>query len=323
MWLFERSFEWSGEEYKLIKVVGTKGTTGHTMGASIEEAIAAKALQYQKIPPVANFKEIDHQLDGLNLSKGGEYNFEFALRCVIAFGGQGNYQLLQKIAENDRRIINDKVYQNWLNKITSSNSASVKKIGQMTVAEGDESEDKNSYKDSIDNINHIKVSNDEIIKNSIPVVKMNKEAIFDNEVLDVISEITKYPVEMLEKDMELEADLGIDTIKQATIFSCIGDKFNLQRSQEFDIREYSTIKQVIDMVRNNMGSFNSCNKENEKNEKIINKNKYINENIDINYIDNDCELSLQIPVIKQKEISDKALITIIKIYGLLVMLKRL
>jgi len=45
--------------------------------------------------------------------------------------------------------------------------------------------------------------------------------------LKVISEITKYPVEMLDMNMEMEADLGIDTVKQATIFSILGEKFNL------------------------------------------------------------------------------------------------
>jgi len=33
----------------------------------------------------------------------------------------------------------------------------------------------------------------------------------EEEVLEIISTITKYPAEMLEKDMEMEADLGIDT----------------------------------------------------------------------------------------------------------------
>jgi len=41
--------------------------------------------------------------------------------------------------------------------------------------------------------------------------------------LKVISEITKYPVEMLDMNMEMEADLGIDTVKQATIFSILGE----------------------------------------------------------------------------------------------------
>ena len=33
---------------------------------------------------------------------------------------------------------------------------------------------------------------------------------------------------MLEKDMEMEADLGIDTVKQATIFSLIGESMECQ-----------------------------------------------------------------------------------------------
>jgi len=39
-----------GDNFRDVKVINTKGMTGHTLGASIEEAVAAKALQYQKIP---------------------------------------------------------------------------------------------------------------------------------------------------------------------------------------------------------------------------------------------------------------------------------
>src|SRR5207237_3585654 len=43
-------------------------------------------------------------------------------------------------------------------------------------------------------------------------------------LLEVISEKTGYPVEMLELDMELDADLGIDSIKRVEIFSAIQER---------------------------------------------------------------------------------------------------
>ncbi|MFW7378756.1 MAG: SDR family NAD(P)-dependent oxidoreductase [Oligoflexus sp.] len=44
-------------------------------------------------------------------------------------------------------------------------------------------------------------------------------------LMRVISEKTGYPVEMLQVDMDLEADLGIDSIKRVEIFSALGEDF--------------------------------------------------------------------------------------------------
>src|SRR5208337_4573402 len=43
-------------------------------------------------------------------------------------------------------------------------------------------------------------------------------------LLGVVSEKTGYPAEMLELDMELDADLGIDSIKRVEIFSSLQEK---------------------------------------------------------------------------------------------------
>ena len=38
-------------------------------------------------------------------------------------------------------------------------------------------------------------------------------------VLAVVSEQTGYPTDLLDMDLDLEADLGIDTVKQAEVFA--------------------------------------------------------------------------------------------------------
>ena len=43
-------------------------------------------------------------------------------------------------------------------------------------------------------------------------------------LLEVVSEKTGYPVEMLELDMQLDADLGIDSIKRVEILSAMQDR---------------------------------------------------------------------------------------------------
>lgn len=40
-------------------------------------------------------------------------------------------------------------------------------------------------------------------------------------VLDIVAEKTGYPKDMLDLDLDLEADLGIDTVKQAEMFASV------------------------------------------------------------------------------------------------------
>lgn len=239
-----------GDKFREIKVINTKGMTGHTLGASIEEAVSAKVLQYQKIPPVVNYKEPDPDLEGLNLSKGGDYEVEYVLRTVSAFGGNGNYHLLQRVARGDERIVDKKAYQEWIERI-SSKDACLKNYGRLLVAETmlcDESMEK-------DNVEVAKSQSEsnaqDITAKKIEVKPAMMESANDceDEVLKIVSEITLYPVELLDKEMEMEADLGIDTVKQATIFSILKDRFEITEENTENLSMYKTIGALIEFVR--------------------------------------------------------------------------
>ena len=49
------------------------------------------------------------------------------------------------------------------------------------------------------------------------------------EVLKIIAEKTGYPPDMLDLDLDLEADLGIDTVKQAEMFAAIRAAYDIPR----------------------------------------------------------------------------------------------
>ncbi len=68
------------------------------------------------------------------------------------------------------------------------------------------------------------------------------------EVLKVFSEVTKYPPDMLELDMEVEADLGIDTVKKATILAILGEKFHMEQTPGMKISDYPTIRHIVNLV---------------------------------------------------------------------------
>ena len=87
-----------GDGADQIVIANTKGFTGHAMGAGIEDVVAVKALETGLVPPVANFKELDPELGPLNLSKGGAYPVEYALRLGAGFGSQISMTLLRRVA---------------------------------------------------------------------------------------------------------------------------------------------------------------------------------------------------------------------------------
>ena len=82
-------------------IANTKGFTGHAMGAGIEDVVAVKALETGCVPPVANFKEVDPELGLLNLSRGGVYPIEYALRLGAGFGSQISMSLMHWIPAKD------------------------------------------------------------------------------------------------------------------------------------------------------------------------------------------------------------------------------
>lgn len=61
-------------------------------------------------------------------------------------------------------------------------------------------------------------------------------------MISVMSDVTGYPAEMLKKEMDLEADLGIDSIKRVEILSSVQDK--LHRSLNVDQQEMASMRTI-------------------------------------------------------------------------------
>ncbi|MGQ0507048.1 MAG: beta-ketoacyl synthase N-terminal-like domain-containing protein, partial [Myxococcaceae bacterium] len=66
-------------------------------------------------------------------------------------------------------------------------------------------------------------------------------------------ERTGYPEDMLGLDMDLEADLGIDTVKQVDIYSRTRDHFGLERDPNLSLRDFNTLQKVLDHFVQRMG----------------------------------------------------------------------
>jgi len=67
-------------------------------------------------------------------------------------------------------------------------------------------------------------------------------------VLTIVAEKTGYPRDMLELDLDLEADLGIDTVKQAELFVALRAEFNIPKQDNLKLRDYPTLRRVIEFA---------------------------------------------------------------------------
>ncbi len=64
-------------------------------------------------------------------------------------------------------------------------------------------------------------------------------------VLDIVAEKSGYPKDMLDLDLDLEADLGIDTVKQAEMFAAVRAAYNIPRDENLKLRDFPTLAHVI------------------------------------------------------------------------------
>ena len=67
-------------------------------------------------------------------------------------------------------------------------------------------------------------------------------------VLEIVAAKTGYPQDMLDLELDLEADLGIDTVKQAETFASIRQAYDIPPQQGLSLREYPTLKSVVGFV---------------------------------------------------------------------------
>ncbi len=238
-----------------ILVGNTKGMTGHCMGASLEDAVAAKSLQYGKVPPVVNLQQPDPMLEGLNLSRGGNHNRIYALKMSAGFGSQGHFVLLKKAAAGDQRIVDPNKYNDWLKSVSNDSEATTEQLGRILVIKDRRMAERGIAEKAVAEkpapVAAPKAEPEAIVPKApvaTPKAAPDKN-VLSNEIINLISEVTKYPPEMLEYDMEIEADLGISKGNQALIEKKLKEKYGIS----IRLAEFTNIGKLVGFVYNAVG----------------------------------------------------------------------
>ncbi|MBI2069648.1 MAG: SDR family NAD(P)-dependent oxidoreductase [Elusimicrobia bacterium] len=268
-----------GPDAAKVIVANTKGFTGHTMGASLEDAVAIWSLVSGQVPPIANYKEPDPELDGITLSPGGAMELDYALRLAAGFGSQIAMTLVKKVWKRSTpRIYDAQRHGRWLKEISGFDSPKLEVVhNTLRFASAQNSEANkepapvvcvapaakpapsvvNQAARPAVTVAELKPATTETgspLGGPAKEVRNLREKILPSEdsareaVVGLVSEKTGYPKEMLELDLDMEADLGIDTVKQAELFGMIRDRFQIPRKEGLSLKDYPTIRHVIGFV---------------------------------------------------------------------------
>jgi len=242
----------------------------------VEDVIAVKALEHSMVPPIAHFDkdfEPDPDLGDLNLSRGGQYPVEFSLRLGAGFGSQIAMTLLRKVAGVGERV-NQGRYQEWLAAVSGyhapelevvQHNLRVKHIGATQIkpmqskwefgvgplgwASDQPRLDLQPVNQELTLKKPVEASTGAKPEEIMPVVISNiQDDEVKNTVLGMVSEKTGYPVEMLDLELDLEADLGVDTVKQAELFRSIREQYGIPRREDLRLSDYNTLEKVIQFV---------------------------------------------------------------------------
>lgn len=235
-----------GESAGIIPIANTKGFTGHTMGVGVEDVVALRCLQKKRLPPIPNLRTPDPEFQDMNLSSGGPCDARYALRLAAGFGSQIVMSLYKIASHEENRVTDFGANRVWLRQISGYDDPIVSienrtlKVSERFIAE--KPIEANFPKEAE-------------VSGNVQVEKRYTGSGFEigreqirQTILALLSEKTGYPPDMLDTGLDLEADLGIDTVKQAEFISDVRDKFNIPRIEGLKIAEFPTIEHIIGFV---------------------------------------------------------------------------
>ena len=243
-----------------LYIANTKGFTGHAMGSGIEDVIALRSLEVQKVPPIANFQQPDPELGDLSIStKTRSASLQYALRLAAGFGSQIAFILYERypFVSHDRR--NKQQYDSWLKGVGGSINDLTTVGRSLRLSVPSPSEIDNSTiqpSDPLSAYGNVPAETPSPLTSQEPSSTHTSNELFEGLtdsdlrriVTDFIAEHTGYSVDMLDPDMDMEADLGIDTVKQAEIFGLISEKFNFDFDSDLQLSDYSTINSLVKLI---------------------------------------------------------------------------
>ena len=210
-------------DYKLVASNnGIAATNSNDESRAIADISTASKIDESRVMPSANFV-IAKSIDAATVSSNGNGHYKISELDTASVNGNGHYSRSESI---ETQVVNSN--------------------GHHPAAILETEENGNG---------HDRTVVDEEVVLSVPTTTTPKSleidlATLNETLLNVVSDKTGYPPEMLELDMDMEADLGIDSIKRVEILGALQEEMpDLPQPNLEDLGELRTLNQIIDYLR--------------------------------------------------------------------------
>ncbi|MGP9017725.1 SDR family NAD(P)-dependent oxidoreductase [Streptomyces sp. BR1] len=125
----------------------------------------------------------------------------------------------------------------------------VREVFGLPVVEDLDTAELNTLRKIAGFVNGLRAANAPTAITETPVeVSAELSAEVDRVVWEVTEAKTGYPADLLEADLDLEADLGIDSVKQAEILGEVREVFGLPVVEDLDAAELNTLRKIAGFV---------------------------------------------------------------------------
>ncbi|MHB8586542.1 MAG: ACP S-malonyltransferase [Thermoplasmatota archaeon] len=265
-----------------VLIANNKGYTGHPMAAGLEDVLAIKALEYDLAPPIPNLTQPDDDFVGLFFGRGGPHGRSYALRLAAGFGSQLGLAYFEQEGRNGRRI-DPARHLAWVARITGTSVPRLEVVNRtLRVAEeatavgtaaGPTWEPMSPAPQPLaPPVRTITPAAPPLRADAFPpppsmvgrestphspgvmpvpapppIAPAGAGASLEEvlgRLVELVAQKTGYPKDVLDPDLDLEADLGIDTVKQAEIFGLLRDQYQLAKDDSVRIKDYPTLRKI-------------------------------------------------------------------------------
>ncbi|SCY54624.1 type I polyketide synthase, partial [Desulfoluna spongiiphila] len=252
-----------GEYAPKVTIANTKGFTGHTLGAAIEDAVMVKALAKNQAPPIANLTDLAEEFSDLTFSRGEEKDLEYGIHFAAGFGSHFAFLFIREESERSRE--NNADYFNWLKRISGEEYPVLEVVDNTLRVQSDTTPGGRKTIEAPAGVNAQAAPAEKAapapaaqtaakVQEQKPAAASTAPAGAAGAIKAIIAEETGYTTDMLEDDLDLEADLGIDTVKQVEVFGKISAEFGLDVPENLQLRDLNTIAKLAGYIAEQGGA---------------------------------------------------------------------
>ena len=237
--------------YRKIHITNTKGFTGHTMASGIEDCVMVKGLQKGVFPPIANLKQIPENFSDLKFSKGEKGDFRYSMHFAAGFGSQFAMLFIRRIDENSAD--GNDTFKKWIKEVSGVKDPQLTIVNKTLTVKGEIAAAPAKKAEAPVPAATAPAAKTVAAPAPVAAAPAATGASVMGDIKKIIADMTGYSIDMLDENLDLEADLGIDTVKQVEIFGKVCDNYSIPVPEDIKLTELNTIAKLAGFIAGRAG----------------------------------------------------------------------